>query len=314
MLNQHHNVCAPHPPHLLKTFYPLLPRYGDLQFKDNFISLVEDMITWVKLNPVAWQGFNPSPNQIIDRCTSPTVFQAFKSIYDWETSLSGKSVWVCKSMTNYEFADDFEKENIFDHYIFLYRDGRDVALSFSKAIVGPKSAYYCAAQWNNDQIASIELQERLGEKVVALSYEQLIENPEVEVKRLFDAIGLDMPEDIFGFPSSVESRVTAEAGEMWKNVVRPVIPDNKLKYIDEMNQRDQQIYESVAGAALHALGYPVYYWPNQTLSFSEQDLDMMAAKEASLKKEAKSRTPLHDLNLRKGQDEFLLQLKQPKAV
>ncbi|MEQ8413616.1 MAG: sulfotransferase [Imperialibacter sp.] len=314
MLNQHQNVCAPHPPHLLKTFYPLLPRYGNLQSSDNFAELVEDMITWVELNPVAWRGFSPSSSQIIDRCTSPTIFQAFKAIYDWEARLNGKNVWVCKSMTNYEFADDFEKEKIFDHYIFLYRDGRDVALSFSKAIVGPKSAYYCAAQWNYDQTASIKLQQRLGPKVFALSYEQLIQNPAGELERLFVAIGLEMPEDLFEFPSSAESRVTADAGEMWKNVVRPIIPDNKLKYVEEMSQTDQNIYESVAGAALHSLGYPVYYWPEHTLSFSEQDLERMAQKEAILKAEAKTRTPLHDLNLRRGQDEFLSHLLQRKAI
>lgn len=185
MLNQHERICAPHPPHLLKTFKPLLERYGSLEVRENFLSLALDMIKWVELNPVQWQGFTPTALEIIDRCESPTVYQLFKAIYDWEAERFGKQVWVCKSMSNYEFADQFELEGIFDHYIFLYRDGRDVALSFSKAIVGPKLPFFCATQWNQDQIESLKLKNKLGAKVYALSYESLIQQPDFELEKLF---------------------------------------------------------------------------------------------------------------------------------
>ncbi len=313
MLNQHQNICAPHPPHLLKIFHPLLPGYGDLSLKDNFRTLVGDMIEWVKLNPVVWQRFAPSADEIIDQCTYPTVYQIFKSIYDWEARNTGKEVWVCKSMSNYEFVNHFESEGLIDHYIFLYRDGRDVALSFAKAIVGPKSSYYCATQWHRDQSASIKCQEQLGDRVIALSYEDLIQQPEQELDRLFKGLGMEVPADVFDFPSSQESIVTANAGDMWKNVARPVIPDNKAKYIKEMSPEDQKVYESVAGATLSALGYPVRYWPQNVSSFSQSQLEEIATREQELKAHAKQRTDQHDLDLRKGQDDFLAQLAQKKV-
>jgi len=315
MLHQHPDISAPHPPHLLKTFYPLLSHYGDLSVERNFSRLVDDMIKWVKLNPVIWEGFNPTVEEIVSGCSKRTIFQISKSIYDWEASFQGKSVWVCKSMTNYEFVNQFESEKIFDHYIFLYRDGRDVALSFQKAIVGPKTAYYCAKQWSEDQLASLKVRDQLGKKVISASYEELIEQPLKVVQRIFHEMGMRAPKDVLSFPDSEESKHTADAGEMWKNVTKPVISSNKLKWVNEMPYEDQLIYKSVAGEALRALGY-------QTLSYTDVVPDAFSAsqiaeielREKQLREEARRRTPKKDLDLRRGQDEFLQQLKRYKPA
>lgn len=308
MMHQHPDICAPHPPHLLKTFFPLLPQYGDLTKKTGFSQLVADMVRWVKLNPVSWENFDPDAGQLVADCSSFSVFQAFKSIYDWEARSNSKSTWVCKSMTNHEFVEQFEEEGIFDHYIFLFRDGRDVALSFSKAIVGPKTAYFCAKQWHSDQQASIDVQRKLGSKVIAISYEDLIENPLRELARLFVGIGMEMPANILDFPFSEESRHTAEAGDMWKNVANPVMPENKFKYLLEMPEEQQLIYESVAGESLATLGYRLKYWPATTTSFSSAQIEQMKFEEERLRVEAKKRTAPHDIELRRGQENFLREL------
>ena len=308
MMNQHPDISAPHPPHLLKTFFPLLPQYGDLADHSNYSQLVADMVRWVKLNPVVWEGFEPEVGELVAGCSSHSIFQVFKSIYDWEAKSNGKKTWVCKSMTNYEFVDEFEKEGIFDHYIFLYRDGRDVALSFSKAVVGPKTAYFCARQWHDDQQGSIDVQRKLGSKVIAISYEDLIENPLRELTRLFVGIGMEMPANILDFPFSEESKHTAEAGDMWKNVANPVMPDNKFKYLLEMPEEQQLIYESVAGDSLATLGYRLKYWPSNATSFSAAQIEQLKVEEKNLRVEAKRRTPAHDIELRKGQEDFLREL------
>ncbi len=305
MLHQHKAICAPHPPHLLKTFHPLLHLYGPLSVSANFNRLINDMITWVKLNPVPWEAFNPTVQQIKDGSSSASVIQVFKSIYDWEARAEGKSVWVCKSMTNYEFVDAFEADGFIDKYIFLYRDGRDVALSFKKAIVGPKSPYFCAQQWAKDQLACLKLADNLGNKVILVRYEDLIEEPLQVLERLFTQLGLSMPADVLEFPKSEESIHTAEAGEMWKNVARPVIPTNKKKYLTLMSAGERQVYETVAGKPLSLLGYAVEFWNEGTpQDFTPEQLSAFQSDERLLRQEAVARTPQHDLDLRRGQDEF----------
>lgn len=43
MLNQHPLITAPHPPHILQRFLPLLESYGDLMHENNFDLLVDDI-------------------------------------------------------------------------------------------------------------------------------------------------------------------------------------------------------------------------------------------------------------------------------
>ena len=273
------------------------------------------MITWVKLNPVPWEAFNPTADQIEAGCATPSLIQIFKSIYDWEAQAEGKVVWICKSMSNYEFTEDFERDQLIDKYIFLYRDGRDVALSFKKAIVGPKSAYYCALQWEQDQAACIEIAKKLGEKVVSVCYEELIESPLKVLEELFKKLGLTMPSDVLDFPRSEESRHTAEAGEMWKNVARPVIPTNKRKYLTQMTEGEIKVYESIAGQVLYQLGYELHYWPGHTYpAFSVEQIAAFEREEKALRTAALHTAPRHDIDLRHGQEEFHKTLLKTSVV
>ena len=50
MLNEFDDIYAPHPPHLLSTFYHLQKNYND------FDKLVSDMVKWVKFNPIKWNN------------------------------------------------------------------------------------------------------------------------------------------------------------------------------------------------------------------------------------------------------------------
>ena len=52
MLNQFDGISAPHPPHLINTFFPILGIYGDLNKKNSLNKLLLDVIEWVKLNPI----------------------------------------------------------------------------------------------------------------------------------------------------------------------------------------------------------------------------------------------------------------------
>ena len=78
MLNQLQGIYAPHPPHILKTFYPLLAKYGNLNSKKNFEFLIDDVISWIRLNPVKWNEI-PTKNQILEKVMGRSLFQVFRS-------------------------------------------------------------------------------------------------------------------------------------------------------------------------------------------------------------------------------------------
>src|SRR5689334_16548930 len=75
MLNQLPEVSAPHPPHILERFMPLLPIYQDLYIPYNFRKLVLDVCELVACNPVAWTGVELDADYIISRCKENTLIE-----------------------------------------------------------------------------------------------------------------------------------------------------------------------------------------------------------------------------------------------
>jgi hypothetical protein len=172
MLNQLEDVSAPHPPHILERFFPLLPAYGDLGNPENLAHLTYDVCKLIEYNPVPWTGFKPDPSAVSARCRKPLLTEIFRVIYEMRAESENASIWICKSLVNIRFARQLEENGVNPLYLHLYRDGRDVALSFKKAIVGEKHIYHIASQWREEQEASLKLADQLGSsRVMKVRYE-----------------------------------------------------------------------------------------------------------------------------------------------
>ena len=199
MLNQIDTVFAPHPPHILSVFYPLVSWYGDLENDNNFKSLINDVCTLVELNPVSWE-VKLNPKKIFEASQQRSLIEIFKNVYQLGARETNSNLWVCKSMQNVRYINDFSKNNLRPQIIYLYRDGRDVALSFQKAIVGPKHIYCIADKWQEEQLLSLDVIEKTSQyNSLSVSYESLILDPQVQMKRICDFIGVEYSTQIVKF-------------------------------------------------------------------------------------------------------------------
>jgi hypothetical protein len=314
MLNQLKDVSAPHPPHILERLMPLLPAYGDLNMVSNFEKLIEDVCTLVETNPVPWTGVVLDRQVILARCVEPTLPEITRVVYELKAESEGANVWMCKSMANIRFADDLEKYNRKPLYVHLFRDGRDVALSFKKAIVGEKHIYHIARQWKQEQDASIDLYEKLGsDRVIRLRYEDLLQNPQAELKRLCAFLGIAYSDAAMSYHESDESRETANSGLMWQNVVKPVLADNHNKFLKELSEEDIRIFERVAGDTLEKLGYQLQFGTNNH-PFSDEEIASFAKINDDLKAEFRKKLRPEDLEKRRGQEELLKKIKSQMPV
>lgn len=120
-----------------------MPFY-DLSDKECFAVFVKDLVELVNKNPVKWE-ITLDANNIMSRCKEQSLIAAYSAIMDAYAESLHKETWICKSLQNVHFLDeimDFFGEAA--KFIYLYRDGRDVCLSFMKAPVGHKTAYHIA--------------------------------------------------------------------------------------------------------------------------------------------------------------------------
>jgi hypothetical protein len=316
MLNQLPEISAPHPPHILKTFFPLLSQYGDLSNQENFRQLAEDVCEWVNVNPVPWEGIHFHADEIISKCNSSTLIELFSLIYEQKAIHDHASHWCCKSMENVHYVDEIEASGLKPYYLFIYRDGRDVALSFMKAIVGPKHIYYLAKKWAEEQKLSLGVLEKVGdERFIQVRYEELIHSPRSVMKYICGKLGVQFSDEIFEYFHSEESINTANAGQMWKNVVKPIMPDNHDKFRKEFTEEQLRIFEQVAGDVLNQLGYKGMYWPEVPVApFTKDQLQQFKKEgEIQLHKVIEKATP-EELLRRKPQEELLRKIESRKPL
>ena len=306
MLNQLDDISAPHPPHILSTFLPVLDKYGNLKTSKNLNNLILDVCKWIKLNPIKWENFNVSVDIIKSKLKSPSIFQIFSSIYALYAEQSNSKVWMCKSLSNMNYFDQIEREKLFPIYIYIYRDGRDVDISFKKTIIGPKHSYLIAKKWENDQ----ELCEKIKNNVpssrfISVKYEDLILNPKTILLDICEKIKIKYNDKILNYYKSKESKVSASAGEMWSNLSKPILKNNKSKFINGLNKEELLIFESIAIKYLNKLGYNLLNNKTNLISkFSDLDIERFKKINSELKQYVIKNANKNDLMIREPHEKF----------
>ena len=123
-------------------------------------------------------------------------------------------------------------------FIYIVRDGRDVALSLLKKSWGPHNIYACAVDWaamNQPSPLLDELEER--GQLMCVRYEQLLSDPETHVDALYRFLGERVGE------------------ERKRELCASTRGDNAFKWRDAMSLRQVAIFDAVAGPTLRRLGY-----------------------------------------------------------
>ncbi|MDJ0898263.1 MAG: sulfotransferase [Xenococcus sp. MO_188.B8] len=316
MLNQIEGIAAPHPPHILQRFMPLISNYGDLQDQKYFNILVDDVCRLVELNPVAWEGVTLDRADVISRCKANSLVAVFYSIYDIVAETWGAKQWCCKSLSNVFYLPEITNYSDDAKFIYLYRDGRDVALSFQKAVVGEKHIYHIAQAWAKAQRLALQMKEQLGEdRFYSINYESLTGNPEPALRGLCKFMDVEYTSKMLNFHKSNEATSAASSSSLWGNVTQPIMKQNTKKFLKSATDEEIEIFESVAGDVLDALGYErVKIAPGEEIKFSPADIEKFNAINEAKKAEVSDQMDPEDRERRKIQASLLDEIKTRKAA
>ena len=305
MLNQLPEIAAPHPPHILRTFDQIMPKYGDLNDNANFESLVNDVCLWIELNTVTWQTSKFYRAKIKDRCNENTLIEIFYEVYSYYAGLHNSEYTCCKSMNNVHLYKDLENAGLNPYYIFLHRDGRDVACSFKKAIVGEKHVYHIARQWKADQEKSLEVEQNIPiDRFIKVKYRDLSTDPVSILKEICSFLNVPFSQNMLDYFNAEESLKTARSGKMWQNLSQPVMAGNYNKYLTELTREEIRLFESVAGDTLARLGYVVDHDYINGAEIEEHDIEAYSLQNTKMKKEAILMADRHDIETRRPQIEL----------
>jgi hypothetical protein len=188
-------------------------------------------------------------------------------------------------MANVTYFEALEANNLNPLYIHLIRDGRDVAASFKKTIVGEKHVYHLAQVWKNNYQKAKRVENRVGiGRCLTIKYEQLISAPAQVLNQLNAFLGIQIDERALEFFNSEESKATAAAGTMWQNLTQPILSGNTKKFMSAFTPEEIAIFERVAGAELEACGYARVTPPND-VPFTPEEIETFSALNESMKRE-----------------------------
>jgi hypothetical protein len=313
MLNQLPEVAAPHPPHILQRLMPMVSGYGNLADNRNFRMLVEDVCRLVELNPVPWDGVRLDREAVARRCPERSLVAVFGAVYDILAAAWGKTTWCCKSLANIQYLEEIERHFCDGaKYIYLYRDGRDVAVSFRKAVVGEKHFYHIAGDWAATQRLALGLRDRIGSnRFFSCRYEDITAFPERTMRSLCDFLGYRYSPSMLDFHRTDEARKAAGSSELWGNVVNPVMSNNTRKFLREASAEDVRIFEQVAGDVLDSLGYErLYTRKGQKTRFSAADVRQFEVENQRIKDQVLSKIDPADLKRRDQQAGLIQQIRQ----
>lgn len=315
MLNQLGEIASPHPPHILQRLSPLVDHYGDLSGRGNFYQLADDVCRLVELNPVAWEGVELDRDEVVSRCRERSLVALHGAVYDICARAWGARTWCCKSLANIQYVDEIERYFVKPRYIFLYRDGRDVALSFRKAVVGEKHIYHIAKGWAKVQEVALGLMDRIGpHRLITISYEELTADPASAGHRLCNFLGAAYTEGMLEFHNTEEAKRAAGSSALWDKLTQPVMQNNTGKFLRESSEDDIRIFESVAGHVLDRLGYErVHVRRGEEKTFSDLEVNAFTRENDRLKQALKAGVDKDDLE-RRGRQEALLEEIQSRTA
>lgn len=311
MLNQLNEIASPHPPHILERMYPLIEAYGNLDIDKNFHMLVDDVCRLVELNPVEWSGLDLNREEVFKRATDRSLMAVYAAVYDMYAEHAGAKTWCCKSLQNINYIDDIEQHLTNPRFIYLYRDGRDVALSFQKAVVGEKHIYNIAKDWAETQQKAIDLKNAIDSKYFySVSYEQLTQEPEKTARSLCKFLNTRYVPEMLDFHKTKEAENAAKSSELWGNVTSPILKNNSKKYQKEMSDVDLRIFESVAGPVLDQLGYERdLIKAGDEIQFTEEDIAAFNQINANMKFDKMQSVDAEDKERRERQAKHLAEIK-----
>lgn len=256
MLDHHPELAVANDPHFIHEVARLEGAAGDFPLTPEVVEHVLGYRTFSRLR---------LPEGAVRTAASGagTFAEFVGRIYDVYASLNGKPLAGEKTGRYVRFIPLLDELFPWTKIVHLIRDGRDVALSVLQwanedrgpgklALWREEPVAVCALYWRLHVTAGRRDGRGLGQaRYQEARYEDLVARPEAALRALTKFLALPFASEMLGFS---EGRLRTEPGLSAKKAWFP--PTSGLRdWRHEMDARDLELFEALAGDQLEELGY-----------------------------------------------------------
>ncbi len=256
LLSAHSQIASPPPAPVMSYFQDRAHVYY-LQ-KDHPIPLLEDIrkLLSLKDTPFSWDRV-PEKEEILEQVGRKGPIGVMASFYEWYAKEKGASFSLCKEAGLFPYPFLLDRSFQDARFIYLVRDGRDVALSERNSPAKKRPTFLLAERWREEQVLGLNAYGELAPegKAYFLPYEDLLHDPEGVISKLLQWIGLKYETNMLQYHRDKAQKEEAGSSHLWENIGRPMMKDNSGKFRKELGKGRIKTFEKVAGNVLKKLGY-----------------------------------------------------------
>ncbi|QDT98569.1 sulfotransferase family protein [Gimesia aquarii] len=141
-------------------------------------------------------------------------------------------------------------------FILIYRDGRDVALSLTKVPWMPRDLMIGFELWRHYCQLHNKMVAELGERVFVVKYEEFVEHPVEQSKKMLSFLGVPFEEAVPLGTGNVEGIPEFEMSYK-QNALAPIFSDSIGRWNKELSPHQVELLERFGHRELQDLGYSI---------------------------------------------------------
>lgn len=226
------------------SYYKRLKEFGPLDLDANLNNLIDQLLSerWFQRSH-KYNAFRITRKQIQEQLPERTYSSVLDTIFTAFANGIGMQRWGDKTPAYIHNMNVIYELFPNAQFVYLIRDGRDVALSLRNIYFGPKNMYTAAHDWAATVRAGDQFAQTLPpHQLFQLTYEEFVQNPVDVFKRMAKFLGINS-----------DLAVTYEVLE--RQMLSKVKLGNSDKWRKAFSQRQLIAYDSIAFNELHQHGY-----------------------------------------------------------
>lgn len=225
--------------------------YGDKLNEKKVGAFIKDLNSLPQVRD--WLPSTCTPERVIEQCHGDFSWgSVLNCVFDLYAESRQKPRWGDKTPKNLYAVEDIFAKFPDAKIVVVVRDCRDVVMSMQNADFSRSTHVLAALRWQKDAERGRELIEKYGDRVFILKYEDLLENPEKEIKTTLEYCGLDNDPSILKRYMAHEDDVAHTKSDLY---MKPISPSNLNKWKTSMPDKIISDCEAIAGNGLRYFGY-----------------------------------------------------------
>jgi Sulfotransferase family len=254
MLDSHSRIAIPYESHFIVSYFRRFVESGNAWNPADRKSVVESILR----EPYVRKWDRPVCINDIRLEACDTLAGTIDQIFGAYAGHCGKDRWGDKTPGYTGHAHVLNSLFPNCQFIHLIRDGRDVAISHARQPWGPADWPTALVSW----VAVVGCARKMlamlpPTRRYEIRFEELVENPDRELRVLMEFLGMAYEESmVSAYTSRASNKVGARIENQHANLAKPPSTSERGKWKEQLSRSDQALAYEIAGPLLDELKYP----------------------------------------------------------